>query len=97
MQNILSHSFIKLGSSILTSDYGVLVLFYFLKITFVLGHQGSDFQSSFYTFSFHQDFLRNYAKNVTDKRQKKLSEPMGWSLIYSRNGQFDITERGGWY
>ena len=47
MRNLSLNNFIIMLSKHLTSDNGVYVLFCFLKILFVLGHQESDFQSPF--------------------------------------------------
>ena len=37
---------------------------------FVLGHEGSDFQSSFYAFSFYQAVLRKYTKKLLQTNAK---------------------------
>ena len=58
----------------------------------VLGHQESDFQSSFYALECQKDALTSCTKIVTDRRQNQLSEPIVWSLRHSQNGQF-ITPR----
>ena len=63
----------------------------------VLGHQESDFQSSFYAFERSKDAPTNRLKIVTDKRQNQLSEPIVWPLRRSQKGQFSLTVRGGWY
>ena len=48
MRNISSNIFVILESKHFTPENGVLVLSCFLKTMFVLCHQESDFQSSFY-------------------------------------------------
>ena len=64
---------------------------------FALGHQESDFQSLFYAFECKKDVPPNGTKIVTGKRQNALSEPIGWSLLHSPNGQFSLTGRHVWY
>ena len=63
----------------------------------VLGHQESDFQSSFFAFESYKDAPTNCLKIVTDKRQNQLSEPIFWPLRPSQKGQFSLTGRVGWY
>ena len=65
---LFSNIFFILGSKHFTSENGVLVLFCFLKTMFVLGHQESDFQSSFYAFEFLKYTPPNCTKKITDKR-----------------------------
>ena len=73
------------------------MLFGFLKTMCVLGHQESDFQSSFYAFERKKDVPMNCLKIVTDKRQNQLSEFIVWPLRRSQKGHFSLTGRGGWY
>ena len=63
----------------------------------VLGHQESDFQSSFYAYECKKDVLMNCLNIVTDKRQNQVSEPMVWPLRRSQKRQFSLTGRVGWY
>ena len=63
----------------------------------VLGHQESDFQSSFYAVESKEDVPTNHSKIVTDKRQDQLSESIVWPLRHSQTGQFSLTGRGGRY
>ena len=63
----------------------------------VLGHQESDFQSSFYAFECKKDVPINRLKIVTGERQNQLSEFVVWLLRHSQKGQFSLTERGEWY
>ena len=58
----------------------------------VLGHQESDFQSSFYAFECKKDVTVNCLKIVTDTRQNQLSEPIDWPLRHSQKGQVSLTE-----
>ena len=63
----------------------------------VLGHQESDFESSFFAFECEKDDPANCLKIVTDKRKNQLSEPIVWPLSHIQKGQFSLTGRGGWY
>ena len=63
----------------------------------VLGHQESDFQSSFYAVECYKDVLMNRLKIFTDKRQNQVSEFIIRPLRHSQMGQFSLTGRGGWY
>ena len=66
-------------ANILTSDNGVLVLFGFLKTMFGLGHQ-----PPFYTFGYKKEVPINCTNIVIYKRQNKLSEPIGWSILHTQ-------------
>ena len=63
----------------------------------VLGHQESDFQSSFYAVECQKDVPTDHLKIVTDKRQNQWSESIVWPLRHSKTGQLSLTGRGGWY
>ena len=66
-------------ANIFISDNGGLTLFCFLKTMCVLGHQESDFQSSFYALESLKDVPTNCTKVVTNKRQNQLSEEVSGS------------------
>ena len=97
MQKNLQTVSIYWEASIFISDNGVLTSFCFLKTMCVLGHQESDFQSSFYTSECKKDAPTNRLKIFTDKRQNQVSESIVWPLRHSQMGQFSLTGRGGWY
>ena len=84
-------------ASIFISEYGVFTLFCFLKTMCVLGHQESDFQSSFNAIECKKDVAMDRLKIVTDKCQNQVSESIVWPLRHSQIGQFSLTGRGGWY
>ena len=69
----------------------------YLKTMCVLGHQETDFQSSFYAVECEKDVPTNLLKIVTDRRKNQLSESIVWLLRQSQKGQFSLTGRGGWY
>ena len=50
----------------------------------VLGHQESDFQSSFYAVECQKDVPTNRLKIAIDKRQNQLSESIVWPLHHSQ-------------
>ena len=58
----------------------------------VLGHQESDFQSSFMPLG-----VMNGLKIITDKRRNQLSESVVWPLRHSQKWQFSLSGRGEWY
>ena len=69
MRKISSKSFIMLESQHFTSDNGVLVIFD-LKRMFVMGHQDSDFQSTFYAF----DSMLLSVKKVYQQTVQRFSQ-----------------------
>ena len=97
MQKILQTVSIYWEASIFISDKGVLTLFCFLKTKCVLGHQESDFQSSFNAFECKKDVPTNFLKIVKDKHQNQLSEPIVYPLRRGQKGLFSLTGRAGWY
>ena len=62
----------------------------------VLGHQESDFQSSFYAVKCQKDVPTNRLKIVRVKRQNQVSESIVWPLRHSEMGQLSLAGRGGW-
>ena len=50
----------------------------------VLGHQESDFQSSFYAVECQKDVPTSRLKIAIDKRQYQLSESIVWPLHHSQ-------------
>ena len=97
MQKNLQTFSIYWEASIFVSDNGVLTVFCFLKTVCVLGHQDSDFASSFFTFECKKEVPANCFNIVTDKRHNQLSEPLVWPLPHIQKGQFSLTGRGEWY